>query len=117
MISLIHAAIAAATGNTQATIELINEAQATLRRAGSDNGLPDLLLAPAILAWRRSDLSRARRWLSAIRHAGRPTQNFPITAMFRQVRDQAGIDDIPPSQPVEATFDEALQWLHAVQSA
>ena len=90
MIGSIHAAAAAATGDAAATIELIGEAQATLHRAGSDNGLPDLLLAPTILAWRRGDLDRARRWLSAIRHAGRPTQNFPLTAMFRQVRNGSG---------------------------
>jgi hypothetical protein len=115
MIAVIHAAAAAATGDAAATLVLIEEAQAVLHRAGADDGLPDLLLAPAILAWRHSDLPRARRWLSAIRHAGRPTQNFPITAMFRQVRNRVGIDDMPPPEAVDATFHEALVWVRALQ--
>jgi hypothetical protein len=79
--------------------------------------MPDLLLAPAILAWRRGELAHARNWLNAIRHADRPTQNFLFTAMFRQVRNQVGIDQAPPSQPIETTFAEAIAWLRSLQPA
>jgi hypothetical protein len=52
-------------------------------RFSSDNGLPDLLLAPAALAWALGDMDRARHYLTAIRRASRATQFFPTTIAYR----------------------------------
>ena len=56
----------------------------------------------------------ARRWMAAIRHAGRPTQTFISTAIYRQVRDLIGLAPEPPAQPVPASFIEARDWLDSL---
>ena len=52
--------------------------------------------------------------MAAIRHAGRPTQTFISTAIYRQVRDLIGLAPEPPEQPVLASFIEARDWLDSL---
>jgi hypothetical protein len=51
-----------------------------------------------------------------MRHAPRPTQNFIVTAVFREMRDRLGFEQRTPDQPIDATFADALRWLRATQT-
>jgi hypothetical protein len=78
--SLIPFATAAASaGDIGWTCRLIEESVEQIRRGGSDDGLPDLLIPFAMLAWRLDDDERARRLLIAVRHAGRPNSSIAST--------------------------------------
>ena len=107
---VVRAAAAASSGDVELTGICLRDAVESYRLQGNDDGLPDLLLPPALLAWRLED-PRARRWLTAIRHGGRPTQNFVLTSIYRQLRHAVGLD--APIAPVDlaATFADALAWL------
>ena len=114
--SLLLATTAAANGEVDRVRKHIDEAVALQRRIGADDGLPDLLLPTIVLAWRQGDHGRARHWLTAMRHAPRPTQNFIVTAVFRQMRDRLGFEQRGPDQPIDATFSDALRWLGTTQT-
>ena len=114
--SLLLATTAAANGEVDRVRNHIDEAVGLQRRIGADDGLPDLLLPAIVLAWRQGDHGRARHWLTAMRHAPRPTQNFIVTAVFRQIRDRLGFEQRGPDQPIDATFSDALRWLGTTQT-
>jgi hypothetical protein len=86
------------------------------RWRSDDDGLPDLLLPPAALAWRLGHLEAARRWLTAIRRAPKPTKSFHITIMYRQLRNELGLLDDNPldSVTLDDISDETLAWMDAL---
>jgi hypothetical protein len=102
-----------ATGDTQATLRLVTGAKAAYERTNHDDGLPDLLLAPAALAWRNGDLATARRLLSAVRHSPKPTQTFQLTTMYRLLRNEVGPLDPNPLQTahLDDIYDESIAWM------
>ena len=112
----LEACACAGAGNAERTHALVNAAYDEARRALGEDGLPDLLLPAAILAWRRRDLDRAQRWVTAIRRAGRPTANFLVTIMFRQLRDRVGYQQADPLEHSSLTelIEECRLWLSSV---
>ncbi len=111
--SLLLATMAAANDDIDRVRTHLDEAVDLQRRISADDGLPDLLLPLIVAAWRQGDHHRARQWLTAVRHAPRPTQNFIVTAVYRQMRDVLGFQDEKPAPPVHLTFSHALRWLEA----
>jgi len=63
---LCQAVSLAATGQAARTLPAVLDAQHRLERTGNDDGLPDLLLVPATLAWSIGELDRAAAWVIAI---------------------------------------------------
>jgi hypothetical protein len=85
------------------------------RLTNDDDGLPDLLLPPAALAWQLGRPELARRWLTAVRQAGRPTSTFMLTIMFRKLRAEVGpLGTEPLHDDLDAVFDEAVQWMETL---
>jgi len=109
---LILAAGAASAGDIAQTTRFLDESIDNIHHAGNDDGLPDLLLPLAVLAWRLDDTARARRLITAIRHASRPTHNLTMTIAYRQLRQILGTDEPPPT-PIDhaALFAETRAWL------
>ncbi len=112
-IESMNAWAAAADGDLSAALSTLSEVEASLRAGGRDDGLPDLLLAPAIAAWRLGDSSRASRWATAIHRADRQTQTFNATGAFRQLRDRVGLLDENPLEAasIQEIYREAREWL------
>ncbi|MFR9802416.1 ATP-binding protein [Pseudonocardia sp. RS010] len=122
---LVAAAVHAAADEPAQALALVETARSRLHRAGRD-GLPDLLVPAAVLAHRRGEQARAARWLRAVRRAGRPTQSFQVTVVYRRLRDavDAAVDATadPDADPPAATDparlpetgDEALSWMRAL---
>lgn len=106
----------AAVGDRNATRALHESCRGTARSMQDDDGLPDLLVPLAVLAWSVGDHERARSILAAIRHAPRPTQAFPITVVYRQLRNSVGVADHNPlAGTTIAAFHEATTaWLETV---
>jgi hypothetical protein len=74
---------------------------------------PDLLIPPIAHAIRIGDRQRAAGWLDATRAAGRPTQSFQATVLYRRLRDavigqRAALD---PAVDVASIGHAALAWL------
>ncbi len=112
---LIIALGAAGAGDAHWTHRLIEESIDHIRRASNDDGLPDVLVPIALLAWRLDDVTRARRLLTAVRHAGRPTSNIGITIGYRGLRQIIGVDDRPtPDLDLTAELRAARTWLHSL---
>lgn len=113
--ALHEALIAAARGDAGRCLERLDEGIARAQRAGLD-GLPDLLLAPAVAAFQRGEHHRAAGWLLAIRQAQRPTASFPLTIIYRQLRKQIVVHAPGPS---DADLTTALagsrRWLLSCQ--
>ena len=108
----------ARAGHASATHEALEVAERELRRSGNDDGLPDLLLGPAILAYALGQPERAARWTTAIRLSAKPTQNLPMTSFFRQLRDRVGLtDDTTGLGDTQAVYAEARAWVHEVALA
>lgn len=105
-----------ATGDVTATLQRVTQAKQASERTNNDDGLPDLLLAPAALAWRHGHLDAARRWLAAVRHAPKPIQSFQITIMYRLLR--AEVEPLDPNPLDTATLDdiynETITWMHTL---
>ena len=59
------------------------------------------------------DLGRAAGWLQAVRHAGRPTQSFQATVIYRRLRDAIGTTapDVPDGDDLDDIGRAALAWL------
>ncbi len=116
---LLAAAVHAAHGDAAATGALVWRIRDRLARAGLD-GLPDLLVPVAVLAHRLGEDRSAVRWLDAVRTAGRPTQSFQATVLYRRAREVIGrpatadADGGAPDTDVTAAGDEALAWLTRV---
>ena len=69
------------SGDIDGTRLAVSEAELGMRRDSNDNGLPDLLLPAAALAWRLGHTDNARRWLTAIRGSATPTLTIGLTMM------------------------------------
>jgi hypothetical protein len=111
---VLAAAVHAAAGESAEAAALVVAIQARLHRAGQAS-LPDLLVPAAVLAHRLGERDRADRWLRAIRAAGRPTQSFQVTFVYRRLREAVpGSDGAPPREPLEETGAEAIEWMRAV---
>lgn len=111
------ASIQASNGRADETAALVDQVRRRLEQAGQD-WLPDLLVPAAVLAHRMGDDALASRWVRAVRDAGRPTQSFLTTCVYRRVREAVGLT---PASPLEGASlaeigDEALTWLHAQSS-
>ena len=106
----------AACGDIEATRQSVAATEALTRLTSNDDGLPDLLLPAATLAWRLGYTEEARRWLTAIRHAAVPTQNFQLTIMYRQVRRQVGLLESSAISGAElrSHYREAVAWMAAL---
>lgn len=103
----------AARGDVTETRSLVAEAKIMARRQSGNDGLPDLLIPPAALAWRLGQFDIARRWLTAIRRAPKPTKSFHMTIMYRQLRTAVGLLDENPldSATIDDIWDEAVAWM------
>lgn len=105
---------AAVAGDLRRAISALSDAEARLRAGGRDDGLPDLLIVPALAAWAVGDSGRASRWVTAIRRADRQTQSFNITGAYRQLRDRVGLLDENPldANTIQQLYQEARDWLN-----
>jgi predicted ATPase/DNA-binding winged helix-turn-helix (wHTH) protein len=110
---LVAASVHASCRRPLEAVALIDRVHSRLVQAGQE-WLPDLLVPAAVLAYRAGDEERAARWVRAVRDAGRPTQSFPITCVYRRLREAVGLAETSPL--VDATLDdvgeEALAWVH-----
>ena len=112
---VIAAAAHAAAGESAEAAALVVAIRARLDRAGQAS-LPDLLVPAAVLAHRLGERDRADRWLRAIRAAGRATQSFQVTCVYRRIREavRPGSGGAPPRETLEEIGDEAIGWMRAV---
>lgn len=109
---LVEAAVRASTGDAPAAAAITRTVLARLEWAGQEPW-PDLLIPPIAHAVRIGDLQRAAGWLDATRAAGRPTQSFQATVLYRRLRDAvigrpATVD---PAGDVASIGRAALAWL------
>jgi predicted ATPase/DNA-binding winged helix-turn-helix (wHTH) protein len=113
LMATIHAAIGDLP-NACATIDLARRQQ----DAAGRECLPDLLIPAAVAAHRSGEPDLARRWLRAVRDAGRPTQSFQATCLYRRAREAIGIADQGPGRGI--TLDdigaEAFDWIDSLAS-
>lgn len=109
---VVGAAILASNGERRECIDLAERVREELDAAGQD-WLPDLLVPAIALAHHQGDGERARRWVRAVRDAGRPTQSFPVTCAYRRLRHVTGIASEPVLAGItlEAIGEEALAWM------
>ena len=109
---IVVATIHASRGAGAEALEVVDRVSARLRRAGLD-GYPDLLLPVAAYAHRVDEPDRARRWLRTVRDAGRPTQSFQATSVYRHCREAVGSADESPLDvaTLEEVGAEAIEWL------
>ncbi|MGH1492003.1 MAG: hypothetical protein ACRBK7_21885, partial [Acidimicrobiales bacterium] len=115
---LICSCVAHATNSdVEATRRLLVESEEMSRLTSNDDGLPDLLLPPAALAMTLGDLDKARRWLTAVRHSPKPTQNFQLTIIYRQLRGEVGLQDDSPldSMDIQEVYAEAKAWMDSLE--
>jgi hypothetical protein len=109
---MVFAVAAASAGDIAWTHRLVEQCVEQFRPGDSDDGLPDLLVPLAMLAWRLDDEERARRLLTAVWHAGRPTSNVASTIAYRGLRQFIAIDpERPADLDLSAEFGGARTWL------
>lgn len=102
----------AAIGDPAGTADALLGAEAETRRM-RDDGLPDLLIAPAMLAYSLGEHALASRWITAVRLARTPTHNLPTTAIYRQLRQRVGLTPTTPElTDLDAVYHEARAWVH-----
>jgi predicted ATPase/class 3 adenylate cyclase len=111
-----HANLLAVTkagcGDARRTIDALIDTEARIRQTGNDDGLPDLLIAPAVLAYMLGNIELASRWTAAVRLAAKPTQNLPTTAIYRQLRQRVGLAQNQPGlDNTAAVYTEARAWV------
>jgi predicted ATPase/class 3 adenylate cyclase len=82
----------------------------------ADDGLPDLLVPLAALAYASGEYDLARRWLTAVRRSPTPTLNFVFTVAYRQLRVEVGLLDHNPldDATLKDIYREASDWLAAL---
>ena len=105
--SVIYASLTDPTG----ALESLEEALTRAKRTGTETGLPDLLLAPATLAYRLGDHDRCRQLLADVRADGRPTAGFPLTTLYRRLREQVGAGGDPTPGGSQVALDRAHRWM------
>ncbi len=115
---LVSAGAWGASGDVEAAQRMWDRTMSQIDRLYADDGMPDLLIAPAATAYGTGELARCRRWLTAIRRFGRPTQNFMVTIMYRELRTAVGLDDV---NPLDATsgrelLAEADSWMRSLDA-
>ena len=106
-------AATAATGDVKSARRQFAGAQTAAARGADNDGLPDLLIPVAALAWALNDVEVARRLLTVVRRSPTPTQNFLLTIVYQQLRDEVGLLDHNPLEDstVEDICREAIDWL------
>ncbi len=109
----------AATGDIEAAQWWFVEAADWTRSNNNDDGLPDLLLPPAALAVSLGHHDKARRWLTAVRYAPKPTKSFQLTIIYRQLRSEVGLQDENPldSMEIQDVYAEAVEWIQSLEPA
>ena len=109
----------AATGDVAATRLIMAEVEALNRRSGDADGLPDLLVPAAALAWRLGRDDLARRWLSAVRRSPTPTQSFHLTIMYRLLRQEVGVlsGTTLTAHELRAIYADSVTWMAALAAA
>lgn len=111
---LVEAAVRASIGDAGAAHAIATTIADRLDQAGQDPW-PDLLIPAAAHAVHRGETARAAGWLHAVRTAGRPTQSFQATVIYRRLREAVGTTE--PDEPDGDTLDDigraALAWLAA----
>jgi predicted ATPase/class 3 adenylate cyclase len=111
--SALICAATAATGDIEPTRRQFAEAQIAAANSADNDGLPDLLIPLAALAWALDDVELASRLLTAVRRSPVPTHNFLLTIVYQQLRDEVGLLDHNPLEDntVEDICREAIDWL------
>ncbi len=106
-------AATAATGDVEPTRRQFADARSTAAKGADNDGLPDLLIPVAALAWALKDVEMASRLLTAVRRSPTPTQNFLLTIIYQQIRDEVGLLDRNPldDNTIEDIYQEAVDWL------
>ena len=114
---LVRASVAAAGGDATGASEIARNIERRLAHAGYDP-MPDLLLPPAVYAYQSGDTQRAAELLEYIRSAGRPTQSFQATVVYRRLREVAGDRqvEIDSSTALASAGEAALSWLQSAAS-
>ena len=109
--TLLYASVFASAGEEQTAVQLMQDVEARLRRAGR-SPWPDLLVPAIVLAHRAGETDRAASWYGAIRAARQPQQMFHSIAVYRQLRDV-----LTPADEVttlEAAGSAALDWCRSL---
>ena len=106
-------AATASTGQIEPTRRQFGEAQSAAANSADNDGLPDLLIPLAALAWALDDVDVASRLLTAVRRSPTPTQNFLLTIVYQQIRDEVGLLDHNPLEDnsLGDIYEEAVDWL------
>ncbi|MGI9616505.1 MAG: winged helix-turn-helix domain-containing protein [Acidimicrobiales bacterium] len=109
----------AGNGDVEATQRWLAETEDMIRSTSTDDGLPDLLLPPAVLAVSLGHHDEARRWLTTVRQSAKPTQSFPATVIFRRLRGEVGLQDENPldSMEIQDVYAEAVAWIESLVPA
>ena len=109
----------AAAGDVHEAVRLWGLALSSASEWFADDGLPDLFITPAAMAYALGDHERCRSLVTAIRRFGRPTQNFLSTIMYRQLRDAVGIGDANPLEDRSGAdlLAEADSWMRSLVEA
>lgn len=118
---VVEAAVRASAGDAPAAAAITARVLARLEHAGQEPW-PDLLIPPVAHAVRLGEHALAARWLDAVRTAGRPTQSFQATVLYRRLRDAVigvgasrahDVDDDGghDGADVAATGRAAIAWL------
>ena len=65
------------------------------------------------------DHGRARRWLTAVRHAPKPTRSFQLTIIYQRLRSEVGLQDENPldSMEIQDVYAEAIDWMRSLEPA
>lgn len=109
---LVEASIYASGGDAGASHAVAAGILDRLDQAGQ-NPWPDLLIPAAAHAVHLGERARAAGWLDAISTAGRPTQSFQATVLYRRLRD--AVATTAPEKPDGDTLDDigraSLDWL------
>ena len=105
-----RAVLAATQGDAPAALAGLQQALSERRRRYDEDGLPDHLLIPALLAHRLGEHERLARYLIAVRRHPRPTQGFPMTILYRRLAATLAPGTLDGATDADA-FAEALTWM------
>ncbi len=106
--TLLFASVYAATDQPQMTVQLMNDVEERLRRAGR-SPWPDLLVPAIVLANRTGETDQAAAWYSAIRASRMPQQMFHSIAVYLQLRSRLKPVE-GEAMTLEAAGSAALRW-------